>query len=418
MDATSRVSAPGERRSVGRITKRAAGDGPRYEVRIKIQGRQESKTFRRRADADAYLRQRLVDDMTGVAIAPKLGKVSFAEYSAQWMANGGTRGRLAPRTREYYGDLLRLHILPTFGSAAISAIRNEDVRAWLAGLSVDRPLQAAKAYRLLSTIMATAVTDRRITVNPCNIRGAGVEAATERPLISPRDAHDLADTIAPEFRCLVLLAEFAQLRLGELLGLTVADVNLADRTVRVERQALEIGGQGRVVTEPKSAAGRRTVSVPDGLVVELAEHIDAHCSGGGDGWLFANPQGHPYWRWQWARAWTEARAAVNASRADEGLAGLPEGLHLHDLRHSGLTYVAHGQVTTKELMRRGGHASPTAALRYQHEAEGRDREIADALGVLFDAPRDRGATVKQIRPRDIRVMSGAPARSARASNGV
>ena len=210
---------------------------------------------------------------------PKLAKVSFAEYSAQWMANGGTRGRLAPRIREYYGDLLRLHILPSFDREAIGAIRNDDVRAWLAALSVDRPLQAAKAYRLLSTILATAVTDRRITVNPCNIRGAGVETTRERPLISPRDAHDLADTIAPEFRCLVLLAEFAQLRLGELLGLKVADVNLADRTVRVERQALEIGGQGRVVTEPKSAAGRRTVSVPDGLVVELSEHIDAHLHG-------------------------------------------------------------------------------------------------------------------------------------------
>ena len=97
---------------------------------------------------------------------PKLAKVSFAEYSAQWMANGGTRGRLAPRIREYYGDLLRLHILPSFDREAIGAIRNDDVRAWLAALSVDRPLQAAKAYRLLSTILATAVTDRRITVAP------------------------------------------------------------------------------------------------------------------------------------------------------------------------------------------------------------------------------------------------------------
>lgn len=59
---------------------------------------------------------------------------------------------------------------------------------------------------------------------------------------------------------------------------------------------------------------------------------------------------------------------------------LPDGLHMHDLRYSGLTYVAHSGVTTKELMRRGGHGSPTAALRYRHEADGRDRAIADALG--------------------------------------
>lgn len=91
---------------------------------------------------------------------------------------------------------------------------------------------------------------------------------------------------------------------------------------------------------------------------------------------------------------------MNAAREAEGVAGLPEGLHMHDLRHSGLTYVAFGGVTTKELMRRGGHASPTPALRYQHEAVDRDRGIADALGILYDAPRDRGAKVIPLnRPR-------------------
>ena len=84
--------------SKDRITRRLTKtDGIRYDVRLRIDGKPTIKTFRRRHDADAYLRQRLVDDMTGVAVAPKLAKVSFAEYSAQWMANGGTRGRLAPR---------------------------------------------------------------------------------------------------------------------------------------------------------------------------------------------------------------------------------------------------------------------------------------------------------------------------------
>ena len=59
-------------------------------------------------------------------------------------------------------------------------------------------------------------------------------------------------------------------------------------------------------------------------------------------------------------------------------------------------------------MRRGGHASPTAALRYQHEAEGRDREIADALGTLFDAPRDRDGTVKGLETSGRRVFLQNP----------
>jgi hypothetical protein len=72
-----------------------------------------------------------------------------------------------------------------------------------------------------------------------------------------------------------------------------------------------------------------------------------------------------------ASAWSDARKAI----------GRPE-LHLHDLRHSGLTWSAAAGATVAELMRRGGHASPAAALRYKHASEDRDRALADALAGL------------------------------------
>jgi hypothetical protein len=37
-----------------------------------------------------------------------------------------------------------------------------------------------------------------------------------------------------------------------------------------------------------------------------------------------------------------------------------------------------------ELMHRGGHASPAAALRYQHATADRDRAIAEALAALAE----------------------------------
>ena len=72
-------------------------------------------------------------------------------------------------------------------------------------------------------------------------------------------------------------------------------------------------------------------------------------------------------------------------------------LHLHDLRHSGNTWAAATGASTAELMARMGHASPVAALRYQHATEKRDRAIAPALSKLAapapivpigDHPRD------------------------------
>lgn len=62
-------------------------------------------------------------------------------------------------------------------------------------------------------------------------------------------------------------------------------------------------------------------------------------------------------------------------------AGMP-GFRFHDLRHTGQTLAASTGVTVKDLMRRLGHASPTAANRYLHTVEGRDAEIASALSDL------------------------------------
>ncbi|MDP9436059.1 MAG: tyrosine-type recombinase/integrase [Actinomycetota bacterium] len=56
-----------------------------------------------------------------------------------------------------------------------------------------------------------------------------------------------------------------------------------------------------------------------------------------------------------------------------------EGLHVHDLRHLGATLAAATGATLRELMQRLGHSTSTAALRYQHAAEDRDRAIAEAM---------------------------------------
>jgi hypothetical protein len=63
---------------------------------------------------------------------------------------------------------------------------------------------------------------------------------------------------------------------------------------------------------------------------------------------------------------------------DRERAGLPGGLHFHDLRNTAGTIAASG-ASTRELMHRMGHASMRAALIYQHATSERDREIAKAM---------------------------------------
>lgn len=86
------------------------------------------------------------------------------------------------------------------------------------------------------------------------------------------------------------------------------------------------------------------------------------------------------------QAYAVLRAVLNTAVADELLqsnakAGLP-GVHFHDLRHAGLTLTAQAGATLAEVMRRAGHSSAAAALRYQHAADRRDAVIASRLSVL------------------------------------
>ncbi|MDI5938247.1 tyrosine-type recombinase/integrase, partial [Micromonospora sp. DH15] len=60
-------------------------------------------------------------------------------------------------------------------------------------------------------------------------------------------------------------------------------------------------------------------------------------------------------------------------------AGMPEGFHFHDLRHTGNNLAAATGASTRDLMHRMGHASMRAALVYQHANSERDREIAAGM---------------------------------------
>lgn len=205
----------------------------------------------------------------------------------------------------------------------------------------------AKCYRLLRTILSTAVEDGLIAANPCAIKGAGVEPEDERPLPTLGEVYELAATVKPQFRALVLLAAFGGMRRGELLALTRRDIDLLHRAVTVRLQRQEIKGGSHLVGPPKTDAGRRTLVLPAGLIPEIEAHLDAWVAPEPDAPLFAGARGGPVRLVVWQRDWTRARRAL----------GL-EGVRLHDLRHVAGTMAAATGASTKELMHRLGHASP------------------------------------------------------------
>src|SRR5271156_2622612 len=101
----------------------------------------------------------------------------------------------------------------------------------------------------------------------------------------------LADHVVPRLRCLVLLGGFAGLRTGELLGVERHALDPLHGTLTVVRQAHEVTGQGRILTPPKSDAGRRTIAVPAFVLRALKEHLRDHVDTAPDSPVFTRPSG-------------------------------------------------------------------------------------------------------------------------------
>lgn len=81
---------------------------------------------------------------------------------------------------------------------------------------------------------------------------------------------------------LVLLAVFASMRWGELMGLRRADLDLESASVNIDRSAVEIGKR-IVIKAPKTRAGIRSVALPVWLVPELVHHLDTFAESGPEG---------------------------------------------------------------------------------------------------------------------------------------
>jgi len=278
-------------------------------------------------------------------------------------------------TKAGYRSILRQYLRPAFAAYPLARIDVLAVRTWLAKMEADSVGQAtrAKAYRLLARILGAAVEARYLAVDPCGIRRAASEGVPEMWIATVDQVAAIANRVPPRYRALVLVAAFGGLRWGELVGLRRKRVDLERGTVTVAEQLLEVNGAFSV-GPPKSAAGRRTVTLPAVVVEALAEHLRRYTAKSPEAFVFLSSQGKHLRRSNFNR-----RVWQPAARA----AGI-EGLRVHDLRHTAGTLATAAGGSLREVMDRLGHSTTVAAVRYQHVMADQDAAIARELNRLIE----------------------------------
>jgi integrase len=338
-------------------------------------GSRHGKAFLTKRDALAWLQQ-IYSDISAGKFAPSdaLVVVTFRDYSDRWLADRKVKGRpIADRTREGYQDLLDRFILSAFGSRPLHTITRDEVEKWYDRTAVNSPTYRARAYSLLRSILASAVDDGHLLVNPARIRGAG--QAKRRHKVRPATLSELqvlTEAMPPRYRLMVQFAAWCALRFGELTELRRGDVDTKAGVLRIRRAVVLVDGRF-VVKEPKSDAGIRDVNIPPHLLPLVREHLLTHTAPGLDGLLFPSRNDLT----QHMRQSALTRVYYPARKA----AGRPD-LRFHDLRHTGAVLAAQTGATLAELMDRLGHSTSQAALRYQHAAQDRDALIALRLSEM------------------------------------
>ena len=149
------------------IDRRNRGGTIRYVARyIDPAGHERSRSFTRRADAQKYLTEIEAAKLKGTWVDPKHGRTRFRDWHEEWW---GSVVNLRPSTRLRDEIYLRRYVVARFGDMPLDAIRQREVRAWVAWLLAQglAPATVVKAYQLLSKVMTAAVDAGMLAQSPC-----------------------------------------------------------------------------------------------------------------------------------------------------------------------------------------------------------------------------------------------------------
>lgn len=338
-------------------------------------GREHARHFGRKVDAQRWLDEQKTRLLTGTHVDPKAGRTTVEAYAKRWQAvqvsSAGTR-RIAD-------NALRVHLYPALGSKPIGSVQRSTIQGFVRTLEAKglAPGSVRNIYEVTAQVFLAAVDDKVIAATPC--RRIKLPKAATAEVVPPTVEQVLAlvEAIEPRFRALVVTLAGSGVRIGEALGLAVADVDFLRRTISVKRQRLQSGEMAPL----KSASSRRVVPVGHVVIDELAAHLAVYPS---EAALFTDELGRPLGYSRWKREW---RAAAEAAKVS--------GSTAHSLRHFFASALISGGASVKQVQTVLGHSSAVITLRtYAHLWPGDDdrtRDVMDAaLSNLADSVRTEG----------------------------
>ena len=333
---------------MGWIRKRSSRPAPWRAGYRGPDGREHSKSFPRKVDAERWLRDELQKQDQGLWINPNAGAMLFAEWAQAWLAG---KASIGVKTQAGYQSVLNSRVLPAFGGLPLARITSEAVASWIGemtaeGLSASR---IRNCFNVLASCLDTAAFRGLIGRNPA--RGLELPrqpAYDDHRFLTAAEVDRFVEAVETYAdRSLILVLAYGGLRWGEAVALRRERVDMLRRRLHITEASTEVSGR-LVFGEPKTHR-RRTVQLPTFVAESMGRHLQDRPTDG-DAFVWVAPKGgplryNPYRRRVWDKATRQA--------------GL-DGVTPHVLRHSCASLMRAAGADVKQIQQQLGHRTPVA----------------------------------------------------------
>lgn len=338
------------------------------------------------------------------------------EWSETWLTKHLSQDA-SPVTVSNYRYLLNSRILPQLGDLPLTDLTPARLTDWLYNLRKEprkstrlpddklkrprrqgeqlitdaqaaKPLSAKTAQNYLGcvkTMLAAAVRVGLLEYNPADRVQGPKRRKKKKTTLPEAEVIALLQLIITEaetpLKLAVLLAMLCSLRLGEVGALKYSDIDWDAGTITVDRSLKYTPADGAFISEPKTDAGDRVITLPPSMVRilrdamwdDVMEAQDLPEKWKGAFWIVHSRHG--------ARVNKDTPSKWFRKFADDH--GF-QGLTFHGLRHVHASMLLQHRVDLQSVSVRMGHSDPSVTLRaYADAMPARDQEAAATMDRLL-----------------------------------
>ena len=318
--------------------------------------------FETKRDAEEWLRKFLEKEASEL-------DMTFSSFIEAYFEDMSKRLRKSTIRNKKY--VVQLKILPYFGAKPVNTIKASDIRKWQNKL-LEQGYSATYLRTInnqLAAIFNYAVKYYDLRSNLCHKAGKiGKDKADEMKYWTKEEFLQFIDGMMDKRLSYMafMILYWTGMRLGELLALTVGDIDLKKKSISITKSLQRIDGED-VITDPKTPKSKREIWIPEFLAVEIEDYIKSMYGIGENDRLIPV-----------TKSFLEHEIKRGIKKT-----GVKE-IHIHCLRHSCCALMAELGFSPVEIAERLGHERVETTLNiYSHVYPEKREKIAEKMDQAY-----------------------------------